>query len=146
MKKLTQMVAVTVLALGLSFVHADKTVVAGPKGGRLLDTEPAKAEFFVEKDRKVSITFYDKDLKPITPKDQTVALIAEPKSGKTKLDMEKKGDALVSTMPLPEGDGYNVVVQVRASSDAKPKNFRIPYLEHECGGCKRVEYACTCDE
>ncbi len=147
MKKLTQLMALTVLTLSLSFAQAaEKKVVGGPKGGRLLDTEPARAEFFVEKDRTVSITFYDKDLKPVAAKDQTVSIIAEPKSGKTKLELEKKGDSLVSKTPLPEGDGYNIVVQSKANADAKPKNFRIPFAAHECGGCKRAEYACTCDD
>ena len=51
---------------------------------------------------------------------------------------------LVSKTPLPEGDGYNVVVQIKAKPDAKPKNFRIKYDTGTCGECKRPQYACTC--
>lgn len=152
--KLTQIVAIACMALGLTFAQADDKnkdhehdkVVAGPMGGRLLETKPARAEFFVQKDRKVAITFYDKNLKPIAPKDQVVNVIAEPKSGKAKLQLEKQGDSLISKTALPEGDGYNIVVQVRENAEAKPKNFRIHFEDYECGGCKRVEYACTCDE
>ena len=54
---------------------------------------------------------------------------------------------LVSREPLPEGDGYNLVVQVRANAEAKPQNFRFAFLNHIClGECENPEYACTCDE
>lgn len=149
MKKLTQIIAIATIALGLAFAQADdkhehEKVVGGPKGGRLLETTPARAEFFVQKDRKVAITFYDKDLKPISPKDQVVNVIAEPKGGKARLELEKQGDSLVSKTALPEGDDYNVIVQVKENAEAKPKNFRIAYDEHICEGCDRAEYACTC--
>lgn len=36
-------------------------------GGRLLENESPRAEFFVEKDKTVTITFYDKDLKAVSP-------------------------------------------------------------------------------
>ena len=65
---------------------------------------------------------------------------------KKKLELEKRGDALVSKEKLPEGDGYNLVVQVRPNAEAKPKNFRFAFLNHIClGTCGNPEYACTCD-
>jgi len=73
-----------------------------------------------------------------------VTAVAEPKSGKVKMEFERKGDTLISKTPLPEGDGYNVVVQIRAKPDAKPQNFRVKYDTGTCGECKRPEYACTC--
>ena len=63
-----------------------------------------------------------------------------------ELELEKKGDVLVSKAKLPEGDGYGVVVQLKQTADAKPQNFRFKLETHTCGGCKRAEYACTCDE
>lgn len=145
MKKLTHTMAVAALAFGMSLAHAEK-IIPGPKGGRLLENESPRAEFFVEKDKTVTITFYDKDLKPVSPGEQVVTAIAETKSGKTKIEFEKKGDALVSKVPLPEGNDYNVVVQLRSKADAKPQNFRIKYNMTACGKCKRPEYACICDE
>ena len=60
---------------------------------------------------------------------------------------EKKGDVLVSESKLPEGDGYNVVVQFKQTAESKPQNFRFKLDMHTCSGtCKRAEYACTCDE
>ena len=56
--------------------------------------------------------------------DQVVTVIAEVPGGKVKLEFEKKGELLVSKTPLPEGDKYTIVVQVKTSAEAKPKNFR----------------------
>ena len=146
MKKLTHIVILTVLALGLNLARADKKIEAGPKGGRILEKTSPKAEFFVEKDQTVTITFYNEALKPVSVKEQDVTVVAEMKDGKKKIEFEKKGDLLSSKEKLPEGDGYNVVVQFKQSADAKPQNFRFKLQKHTCGGCNRAEYACTCDE
>jgi hypothetical protein len=50
----------------------------------------------------------------------------------------------VSKTKLPEGDGYNLVVQLRQTADAKPQNFHFKLETHVCGECKRAEYACIC--
>ncbi len=133
---------VCVVCAGLLTVNAAEKVVGGPKGGRLLEKTEPRAEFFMEKDRTVTITFYDAALKPVAATAQTVTVIAD---GKAKLEFEKKGDVLVSRTKLPEGDGYNVVVQLKQTVEAKPQNFRFKLELHHCGGCNRAEYACTCD-
>ena len=119
---------------------------AGPRKGRVLEMDKQNAEFFVEKDRTVSIAFYDSELKAQPVAGQTVTATAEAPSGKTKLEFEKKGDLLVSKTPLPEGQHYTVVVQVKPDAEAKPKNFRIKLETHICKKCDNPEYACTCDE
>lgn len=119
--------------------------VAGPKGGRLLESEPNKAEFFVTKDRKVEITFYDATLKPVAPAAQVVAITAEPKSGRTQVELEKTATGFISKAALPaSAEPYRVVVQVRAKPDAAPKNFRVDLNLETCGECKLAEYACIC--
>lgn len=130
----------------LALNAADKKHLGGPKGGRLLEKTEPKAEFYVEKDHTVTITFYDAGLKPIPATGQSVAVIADAKGGKTTVEFEKKGDVLVSKTKLPEGDGYNLVVQFKQSSSAKPQNFRFKLELHQCGTCRRAEYACICDE
>jgi len=136
-----------VLCAGLLTVHAgDKKDLAGPKGGRLLEKTEPKAEFFVEKDHTVTITFYDAALKPIAVAGQLVTVIADAKSGKQTVEFEKKGEVLVSKSKLPDGDGYGLVVQFKQSAAAKPQNFRFKLETHTCGECKRAEYACICDE
>ena len=127
----------------LSAAAADKTE-AGPKGGRILEKTNPKAEFFVEKNRTVSINFYDAAGKVVTPTDQSVTVIADGKDGKQKIEFERKGDAFVSKTKLPEGDANNVVVQLKQTADAKPQNYRFKADLSECGGCKRAEYACAC--
>ena len=156
MNKLSRILAVAAaLCAGLAFttIAADKAGdqaehahkhKGGPNGGRLLETEP-HAEFFVEKDRTVIIRFFSDDLKPVAVAEQTVLVLADAKDGKTKVEFEKSGDALKSKSPLPAGDGYNLVVQVRAKSDAKPQNFRFKLDLATCDECKRPEYACICE-
>ena len=136
-----------VLCAGLLTLNAaESKVEAGPKGGRLLEKTEPKAEFFLEKDHTVTITFYDAVLKPVPVGAQTVTVIADAKDGKATVEFEKKGDVLVSRTKLPAGDSYNVVVQFKRSADAKPQNFRFKLDTHTCGECKRAEYGCTCHE
>ena len=144
---LTLLTIAGVLCAGLLTLNAaDKKHLGGPKGGRLLEKTEPKAEFYLEKDRTATITFYDAALKPVAVAAQSVTVIADAKDGKKTIEFEKKGDVLVSKTKLPEGDGYNVVVQFKPTAQAKPENFRFKLETHECGGCKRAEYACTCDE
>ena len=134
------------LTVAISPALADTKVKAGPRKGRVLEMEAKNAEFLVEKDRTVSIAFYDAAMKAMAPTAEVVAITAEAPSGKTKLEFEKKGNLLVSKTPLPAGENYTVVVQVKATADAKPKNFRIPLNLSLCKPCGNAEYACTCDE
>jgi len=130
----------------LTLNAADKKHLGGPKGGRLLEKTEPKAEFYLEKDHTVTITFYDAALKPVPAAAQLVTVVADAKNGKKTVEFEKKGDVMVSKTKLPEGDGYNLVVQFKQTADAKPQNFRFKLETHTCGGCQRAEYACTCDE
>lgn len=136
----------TTLALVATPALAAEKVEAGPRKGRILKLEGQNAEFFVEPDRTVSIAFYDAEKKPQPAADQVIVATAEAPTGKTKLEFEKKGDLLVSKEPLPDGEHYNVVVQIKETADAKPKNFRIKLDLSTCKGCPNPEYACTCDE
>ena len=136
-----------ILCAGLLTLNAaDKKHLGGPKGGRLLERTEPRAEFFLEKDHTATITFYDAALRPFPATTQTVTVIAQTRDGKQTVEFEKKGDVLVSKTKLPEGDGYNLVVQFRKSTDSRPQNFRFPLETHICAGCNRVEYGCTCDE
>jgi hypothetical protein len=136
--------AITTTALFAVDEHGHDKPIPGPKGGRIIEVESGHAEFFVQPDKKVSVTFYGEDMKPVAPGDQTITVIAEAPSGKAKLAFEKAGDAFVSTTTLPEGNGYRVVLQIKATADAKPQNLRIDYHTEICGECKRAEYACIC--
>jgi hypothetical protein len=144
MKKALHILAA--LALIASPALAEEKIEAGPRKGRILKLEGNNAEFFVEPNRTISIAFYDAQKKQLPAGDQIVVATAEAPNGKKKLEFEKKDDLLVSKEPLPDGEHYNVVVQVKEAADAKPKNFRIKLDLNACKGCPNPEYACTCDE
>lgn len=133
-------------ALALPAFAADKHEhKATPKGGRLLEKTEPHAEFVIEKDRSVTINFYNHDMKPVAVTTQAVTVQTDAKDGKAKLEFEKKGDSLVSKTKLPEGDGYNIIVQFKQTADAKPLNLRFKLDLATCGECKRAEYACSCE-
>jgi len=145
MKASIQLLTLAVaLCAGLLTGNAAEKVIGGPKGGLLLEKTEPRAEFYVEKDHTVTITFYDAALKPVPVTAQAATLIADAMSGKKTVEFAKKGDVLVSKTKLPTGDSYNLVVQFRQTPAAKPQNFRLKLDLRTCGGCKLAEYACTC--
>jgi uncharacterized membrane protein len=146
MKTISKLITAALLVAFAGSAFAEVTVKAGPRKGRILEIETQQAEFFIEKDRTISIAFYDAAMKAQPAAAQVVAATAEAPSGKVKLEFEKKGDLLVSKTPLPDGEHYTIVVQVKTTADAKSKNFRIPLDLSTCKGCSNPEYACTCDE
>ena len=138
------LVLAAALGFAASLPAADKKLVAGPKGGKLLETAAQKTEFFVNQDRKVEIYFYDAGLNPVAPGARVVSVTAEPKSGRQQLEFEKTATGFVSKTKLPPGDPYRVVVQLREKADARPQNFRVEFNLEKCGECKLSEYACIC--
>lgn len=144
MMKTKTLFSLAVALCAAALAHAE-TIVGGPAGGRLLETEPARAEFVVGAERKAEVRFYDAALKPTAPTTQVVALTAEPASGRVKLEVEKTEFGFATKEPLPAGEPYRVVVQLRATPEAKPQNFRIDLNLGHCGGCDRAEYACVCE-
>lgn len=139
----TNLLFFALLAVG-SIAAAAEKIAAGPKGGRLLDSAPHRAEFFVTPERTVRIAFYDAALKPVAPGERVVIVTAEPASGRVPIALEKTSDGFVSKAALPAGEPYRVVIQVREKPGATPKNFRIDLNLGPCGECQRAEYACIC--
>lgn len=64
---------------------------------------------------------------------------ADPPTDGRKPHLRGKGE-------LPQGHGYNLVVQLKQSADAKPQNFRIRFDQKTCNKCIRPEYACICGD
>ncbi|MEQ1748776.1 MAG: hypothetical protein ABL974_05105, partial [Prosthecobacter sp.] len=75
---------------------------------------------------------YDAAMKAQPASTEVITATAEAPGGKTKIEFEKKGDLLVSKTKLPEGEGYQVVVQAKTAPDAKTKNFRIKLELYTC--------------
>ena len=146
MKTIGQLLTTALIIAITGHAFAATTVKAGPRKGRILEVENQQAEFFIEPDRSISIAFYDAMMKAQPAAAQVITATAEAPTGKVKMEFEKKAGLLVSKTPLPAGEHYTIVVQVKTTADAKPKNFRIPLDLNICKGCTNPEYACICDE
>jgi hypothetical protein len=134
-----------IAALATTSALADTKVKAGPRKGLLIDLGSSKqAEFFVEKDRTISIAVYDAALKAQPASTEVITATAEAPSGKVKIEFANQDGKLISTTKLPEGEGYQVVLQAKASPEAKTKNVRIKLQLFTCKECGNPEYACTC--
>ncbi len=142
MKTKTLLIA---FVLAVTTAFASEKTAAGPKGGRMLVADSLRAEFFVTAERRVEISFYDDAGKSVPPGTAAVTVTAETAGGRVALPLAPKDAALVSSDPLPPGEPYRVVVQLRAAPGARPANFRIELNLHECGECQHAEYACTCE-
>ncbi len=125
--------------------HAHDVNVAGPNGGRVLMSVEPHVEFKVHDDRKVTLTFVDEDLKPVPAAEQTATVIAGDRSAPTRLSFVKQGDVLVSDGPLPEGNDFPTVVQLKVSPDASPVIEKYNLNLVQCPTCEYQEYACTCE-
>ncbi len=144
-KLITTSTLLIALTLQIAAAEGDHHHKSTPKGGKLLEKTEPHAELVVEKDRSVTINFYNHDMKPVPVTTQRVTVIADAKGGKETLQFEKKGDVLVSNAKLPEGEGYTVVVQFKQTPEAKPLNLRFKLDLAICGECKQAEYACVCE-
>jgi hypothetical protein len=141
--KIRLVLSLLALALLVPLAHADK-IVAGPKGGRLLEAPPHHAEFFVSADRHVEINYYNGNSQPVDHAGHTVSVVVEKPGARQTLTMTPRAHGFVSAEPLPAGEPYRVVVQFRTGPQAKAINYRIDFNPEKCGECGYAEYACTC--
>lgn len=132
-----------ILILALPALAGEKKE-AGPNGGRILTAVEPHAEFFVTSDRKVQITFLGENGKPIAPAGQTVAVTTGERANPARLTFAKSGDVLLSEQPLPDGNNFPTVVQIKASPDAKAAVEKFNLNMTICPECRLAEYACTC--
>jgi len=130
----------------LLFVSAQAKLVAGPGGGKIVGEAPDRAEVLISDDGVVTVSFLDDQGQAAAIGSRSVSLFALLESGRQEVTLNTDGDKLVSAAPLPQPEGYTLVVQIRATADAKPVNARLQFITHVCGGCSLKEYACTCDE
>lgn len=119
---------------------ASETPQVGPNGGRILPGSPT-AEFWITPERKIQITFLDSDYQPIPLSRQTARATAQLPGERLTLAFEPHENILLTTSPLPETDGYTIVVQLRSTPESRPSNHRIFFEDHLCSGCKLIEYA-----
>ena len=125
--------------------HDHEHIVAGPTGGRLITEVEPHAEFFVNKDNKIEIRFFDHDNEPVAPGAQTVSVIMGDRSKPTKLAFAKEGDKLISDQTIPAGNLLPTVVQIKATPDSKTVTERFNLNLEKCPTCEYREYACICE-
>lgn len=116
---------------------------AGPNGGRLITTVDPHPEFLITSDRKVQITFIE-DGKVVAPADQVVIVTTGERSAPVKMTFAKTETGLISEQTVPEGNNFPVVVQIKATPDAKAVTEKFTLNLSVCPECKLAEYACTC--
>lgn len=117
----------------------------GPTGGKLIAGIEPHAEFFVNADKKVEIRFVDDENKVVAPQEQIVTAIMGDRSSPTRLKFTKDGDKLISDQPIPAGDDFPTVLQVKTNESAKTVTEKFNLKLAKCPTCKNPEYACTCE-
>lgn len=108
--------------------------------GRLLEFDGKRAEFLIQTNRRIAVTFVDVAGKSIPAGECSMVMTINSKP----IILEAKTDGFISKEPLENKGSVPVVLQLRASSTAKPVNFRLTTNTTFCSGCSRQEYACTC--
>ena len=123
------------------------SITTGPNGGRVLMEIEPHLEFFVTDDKKVMITAVSdgEDPKAVPMGEQSVKVIAGDRLDPTRLAFAKDGDSLISDIALPDGMDIPVVVQIKATPDAKTVIAKFQANLKDCPTCDFKEYACACD-
>lgn len=140
----SQLTALFTLALGLLTATAHERITVGPGDGRLayLDSTTTPSAEFNVKAGKIHLTLLDKDLKPIALAEQALTITAGERASAKKLAVTKEGNDF--TAPLPKGEDYWCIFQIKEKKDAKAITFRIHYMAEICAECKLAEWRCTC--
>jgi hypothetical protein len=137
------LITFTSIITSIAMAHAAEKVKA-PNGGRIIDAVEPHAEFLITKDKKVEVRFLDAAGKVVAPAAQTVTVTMGDRAAPTKLTFTKDGDKLVSDKAIPEGNDLPVVVQIKATPDAKSVTEKFNLNLAKCPTCENAEYACTC--
>jgi len=132
------------LVLAITTAHA--ALVAGPNGGKIVGTSPDRAEVLIKDDGTFVVHFLDDQNQVVAVGDRSVKVFAQLESGRQEIALQTEEQSMVSATPLPQPEGYFVVIQIRSNAEASPVNTRIQYITHVCGGCSLKEYACTCED
>lgn len=141
----SKIIALGMLVAGLTFAQAaDEHKVKAPNGGRLIEGIEPHAEFLVTAEKKVEIRFVDDSGKVVAPAAQSVTVTMGERANPTKLAFTKEGDKLVSDKVIPDGKELPVVLQIKATPDAKAVTEKFNLNLAKCPTCSNAEYACTC--
>lgn len=143
--KITTLIAITLGPFAAANANAAPKKQAGPNGGRIILAVEPRLEFFVSKDRKIQITAFDAEQKPVALKLLTVSVVAGDRSKPTKMEFLESDGKLVSTGTLPEGNNFPVSVAIKPAAGGKTVYEKFQLNMDSCSSCKYQEYACVCD-
>lgn len=125
--------------------HSHEVKVAGPNGGRIIDSAELRFEFFVREDRKVQITILDEKNKPLAPKTQEFSAVTGDRSSQTQLTFSVQEGVLLSNQALPEGNYLPIILTFKNTPESKAKRERFTINLDACSVCIYREYACICE-
>jgi len=116
----------------------------GPSGGRIVEGDGFKLEFFVTDDRKVQISFLNDQGDVVSPQNQNVSFVGGDRSNPTRLQFDKSGKVLLSQSTLPDLKNMPAILNVKVSQGAKAVRERFNINMSTCPECSLHEYACIC--
>jgi hypothetical protein len=125
-----------------AFAHQE--IEIGPHGGRVFKLE-SKATPHLEvaaKDGRFVVYVLDAKDQPTPVGERVLTITAGERSKPEKLAVEKSAEAF--TAPIPKGEEFPVVFQIRETSAAKPLTARLNYNAKPCPECKKPEWMCDC--
>lgn len=137
------------LALAISLFTgtaiAHEGIELGPNKGRIveLSTDETMHGEVTEKDGKLHIALLDKDMKPVVIATQEITATAGTREAPEKIAVEKS--ATNFSIPTPPA-GQWIILQYKASADAKAIIARLHYNTKVCDPCKQPEWRCACEE
>jgi hypothetical protein len=145
MKKMQKILTTTLLALSAGFAFGHAGIELGPNKGRIVEfsnDETMHGEV-IEKEGKLHIALLDKDMKPVKIEAQALTATAGQRNNPTKLEVIVQNDAFTLAAPA-EGDW--LILQFKASADAKAITARLHYDTKKCEPCSNPEWRCGCAE
>lgn len=116
--------------------HGHAHVVAGPNKGRMVDN----AEFLVTKERKIMLSFFDSEMKPVPAPSTAVTCISGERSNPVEFTFTTIEGKLISNETLPTGNNFPTVIQLKENT--KEQRFNLDLTV--CPSCPNPEYSCTC--
>ena len=128
-----------------TLVRADPKNLDAPNHGRMITGLEPRAEVLLRPDRKIQITFVDKDGQPVSAAGQVVTVTTGDRLHPTQLTFTTSGTVLVSDRVAPPGNNLPTVVQITPSAGAKAIIERFNLNLSTCSECGQAEYACSCD-
>ena len=142
--KSTLLTLFAAVALAASSALAHQDIEIGPKGGRIfkLESETTPRLEVAAKDSQFVIYVLDAANKPLPLADRALTITAGERSKPEKLAVAKTGEAF--TAPIPKGEEFPIVFQIREKEGLKPLTARMNYNAKPCPECRKPEWMCAC--